>query len=108
MNFLEFFWTLQLSNELPKAVTCSLSFVDKQTLCDFNYAAFDADCSNGISLLYFIGTTLLKVQENTVPVVRCMESHAIFHLGVNPKRQETAGEGSRCSQTPAHPGNNRR
>lgn len=33
-----------------------------------------------------------------------MESLAIFHREVNPRRQETAGEVSRCSRTPAHPG----
>lgn len=33
-----------------------------------------------------------------------MESPPIFHHGVNPRRQETAGEESQCSQTPAHPG----
>lgn len=38
-----------------------------------------------------------------LPVVLCTESLAFFHLEVNPRRRETAGEASQCSQTPAHP-----
>lgn len=32
-----------------------------------------------------------------------MESPGVFHLEGNPELQETAGEASRCSRTPAHP-----
>lgn len=32
-----------------------------------------------------------------------MESPAFFHLGENPRQQETADEVSQCSQTPFHP-----
>lgn len=37
------------------------------------------------------------------PVVLYTESPAFFHLGANPRQQETADEVSQCSQTPFHP-----
>lgn len=59
-------------------------------------------------LFYFTYITFLKtgwkILVTCLPVAHCMESLAIFHREVNPRRQETAGEVSRCSRTPAHPG----
>ena len=37
------------------------------------------------------------------PKALCRESPAGSHLAVNPRQQETVGEASRCSRTPAHP-----
>lgn len=51
---------------------------------------------------------LREILVTPLPEDRCTESHAVFHRGVNPRRQETAGEASRCSRTPAHPGKNQR
>lgn len=35
-------------------------------------------------------------------------SPAVSHLAVNPRQQETVGEASRCSRTPAHPDRDRK
>lgn len=61
-------------------------------------------------LQYLICITFLKTHllVTPLPAAHCMESPAVFHRGGNPRRQETAGEASRCSQTPAHPGKNKR